>query len=162
MNRLRDLLATRRARLIAGGIVVVLVAALVTVFTVGGGSGVRVSSRMIAATPEGRTPVSLDTSLYLPSSTPAPAVLLSQGFGGSKADLDGEARTMAGSGFVVLTYTARGFGRSGGDIHFASPDYEVKDAADLVSYLAGLPQVARTAGKPQIAAAATSSERAPP
>jgi len=55
--------------------------------------------------------------VYLPAKTPAPAVLLAHGFGGSKTDLDSEARSLAEHGFVVLAYTARGFGRSGGLIH---------------------------------------------
>jgi ABC-2 type transport system ATP-binding protein len=65
----------------------------------------------------------------------------------------GEARTLAEDGFVVLTYSARGFGRSGGDIHFVSPQYEVKDGSRLLDYLAGLPQVKKVAGRPQLATA---------
>jgi len=157
MGRVRELLAPRRSRVIAAVVLVLVVAALVAVVTGrDGGAGVRVSSRMIAATPEAGKPVRLDTSLYVPDSTPAPAVLLSQGFGGDKTGLDGEARTFAEHGFVVLTYSARGFGRSGGLIHFASPDYEVKDASRLVTYLSGLPQVRRVDGTPQIAAAGSS------
>jgi len=154
MGRVREILASRRSRWTAALAAVVLVAAVVSIVAaaVSGSSDVRVSSRMITGTPEGRQAVQLDTSLYLPAHTPAPAVLLSQGFGGDKSGLDGAARTLAGDGFVVLTYTARGFGRSGGLIHFASPDYEVKDAQALVSYLAGLPQVQKN----HIAAAGSS------
>jgi len=85
--------------------------------------------------------VSLDTSLYLPAVTPAPAVLVAHGFGGSKASVDTDARDLAARGFVVLTWSARGFGASGGQIGLDSPDYEVADASRLVDWLAGRPEV---------------------
>ena len=70
--------------------------------------------------------VTLDADLYLPQShAPAPAVLLAHGFGGSKADLRADAQRLASEGYVVLAYTARGFGRSGGLIHLMDPAYEV-------------------------------------
>jgi len=118
---------------------------------------VRTRAQFVAGTSEGSTPVLLDTTLYLPASTPAPAVLLAHGFGGSKDDLDSEARSLAGHGYVVLAYSARGFGRSGGLIHLDSPSYEVADASKLISYLAGVPQVSKdTAGDPRVAVAGSS------
>ena len=93
--------------------------------------------------PDG-TAVKLDTTLYLPDKTPAPAVLLAQGFGGDKSDLAGTAQTLAQHGYVALAYTARGFGNSGGLIHFDSPSFEVHDAKLLVDYLTTLPQVDKT------------------
>src|SRR6478735_5965688 len=144
-------LHSRRSRLVAVATVLVLVVAGLLVWVASSGDGVRVSSRFVTGTPEGSTKVDLDTSLYLPQNTPAPAVLLSQGFGGSKRSLDSTARTLAEHGYVVLTYSARGFGNSGGLIHFAAPDYEVHDGKLLVDYLAGLDQVARKDGTPQIA-----------
>jgi ABC-2 type transport system ATP-binding protein len=85
--------------------------------------------------------VELDTSLYLPSVTPAPAVLVAHGFGGSKASADADARALAARGFVVLTWSARGFGTSTGQIALDSPDHEVADARALVDRLATLPEV---------------------
>ena len=115
------------------------------------------TSRFIAGTPEAGAPVGLDSTLYLPASTPAPAVLLAHGFGGSKADLDSQARQLARHGYVVLAYTARGFGRSGGLIHLDSPAYEVADARKLVSYLATLPQVRKDSpGDPRVGVAGAS------
>jgi ABC-2 type transport system ATP-binding protein len=102
---------------------------------------VRADSRIIAGTPESGAAVGLDVTVYFPETVPAPAVLLAHGFGGSKKDLDFEARSLAGHGYVVLAYTARGFGRSGGLIHLDSPSYEVADGSRLLSYLATLPQV---------------------
>jgi ABC-2 type transport system ATP-binding protein len=87
------------------------------------------------------TSVSLDTDLYLPTTTPAPAVVLAHGFGGSKESVVEDARYMAERGFVVLTYSARGFGESSGDISLNSPDFEIADAQALIDYLATLPEV---------------------
>jgi ABC-2 type transport system ATP-binding protein len=134
-------------------VVVLLAAAGIALGVTAGGAGVRVSARFVAGTPEGGRPVRLDTSLYLPDSTPAPAILLAQGFGGDKQALDGEARSFARHGYVVLAYSARGFGRSGGLIHFDAPRYEVHDARLLLDYLARLPEVRRVAGRPQLAVA---------
>ncbi|MEO7269365.1 MAG: alpha/beta fold hydrolase [Knoellia sp.] len=98
-------------------------------------------------------PVRLDTRLYLPrGSGPHPAVLLAHGFGGSKESVDAQAKEYAADGNVVLTFSARGFGRSGGQIHLNSPDYEVPDGEFLVSYLASRPEVRRDADKdPRVA-----------
>ena len=58
---------------------------------------------------------------------------------------------------MVLAYTARGFGESGGLIHLDSPDYEVADAEKLVSYLATLPQVKKDGpGDPRVGVAGSS------
>src|SRR4029453_1083070 len=88
------------------------------------------------------TPVALDSTLLTPPSTgPHPAVLLAHGFGGSKSDLVDRARDLAGRGYVVLTYSARGFGASAGRIHLDDADYEVADARALVDRLAARPEV---------------------
>ncbi|MSW85365.1 MAG: hypothetical protein F2826_01485, partial [Actinobacteria bacterium] len=87
------------------------------------------------------SPVSLDSSLYLPNVTPAPAVLLAHGFGGSKTSVAEDAQSLADAGFVVLAYTARGFGDSSGEISMNSPQFEVADASALVTYLSSLASV---------------------
>ncbi|GAA1834112.1 alpha/beta fold hydrolase [Pseudonocardia ailaonensis] len=95
--------------------------------------------------------VSLDTTLYLPARTPAPAVLVAHGFGGSKRSVDTDARQLADRGYVVLTWSARGFGSSGGQIALDSPDYEVADASQLVDWLAARPKVQQDApGDPRV------------
>src|SRR4051812_15376210 len=118
----RERLRSRRAQLVLA-LVLLLVLAGTIVGIASAGSEVEVSSRFVAGTPEAGKPVQLDTSLYLPETTPAPAVLLSQGFGGDKSSLASEARSFAEHGYIAMTYTARGFGRSGGLIHFAAPGY---------------------------------------
>ncbi|MFD4181578.1 alpha/beta hydrolase, partial [Rhodococcus sp. NPDC058514] len=72
--------------------------------------------------------VKIDARLYLPQHTPAPAVLLAHGFGGSKDSVAGQSRALAEDGFVVLAYSARGFGQSTGLISLNDPDREVAEA----------------------------------
>jgi len=79
--------------------------------------------------------VTLDTSLYLPLKTPAPAILLAHGFTGDKNSVVAQARTLAEHGYVVLTWTARGFGKSTGEISMNSPKGEVADVSKLIDYL---------------------------
>ncbi|HEX4250232.1 MAG TPA: alpha/beta fold hydrolase [Pseudonocardia sp.] len=96
-------------------------------------------------------PVTLDATIYLPARTPAPAVLVAHGFGGSKVSVDADARDLASRGFVALAWSARGFGRSTGQIALDSPDYEVADASRLIDYLATRPEVRLDApGDPRV------------
>ena len=95
----------------------------------------------VPESPGSDTRIRIDTSLYLPASLPAPAVLLAHGFGQTKADLAPEAKRLQGEGYVVLAYSARGFGRSGGRIGLDAIDGEVADARALVDRLADDPDV---------------------
>ena len=98
-------------------------------------------------------PAELDARLYVPEQVPAPAVLLAHGFGGTKDSVSESAEELAGRGYVVLTYTARGFGASGGQIHLNSPQYEVADASELLSFLAERSEVQRDGeNDPRVAA----------
>ncbi|MGH3942379.1 MAG: alpha/beta fold hydrolase [Pseudonocardiaceae bacterium] len=97
--------------------------------------------------------VLLDARVYRPEITPAPAVLLAHGFGGTKHSVSAEATELADRGFVVLTWTARGFGLSTGQIGLNSPDHEVADARALVDWLAGRPEVTHDGpGDPRVGA----------
>ena len=80
--------------------------------------------------------VAIDTSLYLPEKTPAPAIMIAHGFGGSKDSVAQDAQFFVDKGFVVLTWTARGFGKSTGQISMNAPTGEVADTKALISYLA--------------------------
>ncbi len=95
----------------------------------------------VAAGPGASGTIDLDATVYLPSTTPAPAVIVAHGFGGSKESVAADAQTLARDGFVALAYSARGFGRSGGQIALDSLDYEVPDARALVDWLATRPEV---------------------
>ncbi len=80
--------------------------------------------------------VALDATIYLPKSTPAPAVLLAHGFAGDKTSVATQAGELAAHGYVVLAWTARGFGNSTGEISMDSPTGEVADVSKLIDYLA--------------------------
>jgi ABC-2 type transport system ATP-binding protein len=96
--------------------------------------------------------VSIDTSLYLPKQVPAPAIMIAHGFGGSKDSVASDAQFFADKGFVVLTWTARGFGKSTGQISMNAPDAEVADTKQLISYLARNKNVVQDkSGDPRVA-----------
>ncbi|WP_058042773.1 alpha/beta fold hydrolase [Streptomyces roseifaciens] len=86
--------------------------------------------------------VRIDTSFFTAGGEGRrPAVLLAHGFGGSKDDLRGQAQDLARSGYAVLTWSARGFGRSTGRIGLNDPDREVADVSRLIDWLAARPEV---------------------
>ncbi|WP_232797131.1 alpha/beta fold hydrolase [Blastococcus atacamensis] len=85
----------------------------------------------------GADAVELDTTLYLPDTEdPAPAVVLAHGFGGSKRSVADDATALAERGYVVLTFSARGFGESTGQIGLNDPRYEIADLSTLLDLLA--------------------------
>nr|WP_246324416.1 alpha/beta fold hydrolase [Petropleomorpha daqingensis] len=109
----------------------------------------------------GADAVQLDTTLYVPGSAtaqhPAPAVVLAHGFGGSKESLADDARDLADRGFVVLTYSARGFGRSTGQIGLDDPRFEVADLSTLIDRLAKRADVLQDGpGDPRVGVAGAS------
>lgn len=83
----------------------------------------------------------LDATFYWPDPMPAaqvPAILMTHGYGGwhrSGGDI-GNAVMLAKAGYAVLAYTSRGFGRSEGQVELESPEGEVRDAQDLITWLA--------------------------
>ncbi len=86
--------------------------------------------------------VRLDTSYFTPAGSGRhPAVLLAHGFGGSKDDVRRQAEDLARDGYAVLTWSARGFGRSTGRIGLNDPQGEVADVSRLIDWLARQPQV---------------------
>src|SRR5215472_9301768 len=86
--------------------------------------------------------VVIDASFFTPpGGGRVPAVLLAHGFGESKDAVRAQAEDLAQAGFAVLTWSARGFGASTGQIGLDSPDYEVKDVEQLVTWLARRPRV---------------------
>jgi ABC-2 type transport system ATP-binding protein len=96
-------------------------------------------------------PVSLDANLYVPEQTPAPAVVIAHGFGGDKNGASTQAEKLTEAGFVVLTYSARGFGDSTGLISVNSPEFEVADARALIDFLSTRVEVTLDAdGDPRV------------
>ncbi|MER5963915.1 CocE/NonD family hydrolase [Streptomyces sp. NPDC002057] len=86
---------------------------------------------------------SIDADLYRPAGVdaarPAPAVLATNGFGGSKSDgsTDAIGRAFAARGYVGLVYSGLGFGKSGCLISLDDPEIDGRAAARLVDFLAG-------------------------
>ncbi|MEU2545473.1 alpha/beta fold hydrolase [Streptomyces roseolus] len=97
--------------------------------------GVRIDTSYFTAGPSGRRP----------------AVLLAHGFGGSKDDVRAQAERLARDGYAVLTWSARGFGASGGKIGLNDPAHEVADVRGLLDWLAARPEVLLDgAGDPRV------------
>ncbi|WP_033289372.1 alpha/beta fold hydrolase [Amycolatopsis jejuensis] len=141
---------TRGSRLIALAAVVAVAAAAVAVWATRDTGPAPVRTQDAVVTMPGD--VRIDTTTYYPERTPAPAVLLAHGFGGDKSGVDPQARELAGRGFVVLTWSARGFGRSTGKIGLNDPDGEVADASRLIDRLVASHDVANgPGGAPEIA-----------
>jgi len=88
--------------------------------------------------------VSLDTTLYLPEKTPAPAILLAHGLGGNKDSVAVDAEFLRSRGYVVLTWSARGFGNSTGLISMNAQSGEVADVRKLIDYLAKRKEISKS------------------
>jgi ABC-2 type transport system ATP-binding protein len=68
---------------------------------------------------------------------PVPAVMGTNGFGGSKADFDTLGPSYAKRGIAFLAYSGLGFGNSGCKITLDDPDYDGKAGSQLLSFLGG-------------------------
>ncbi|MBW3582711.1 MAG: CocE/NonD family hydrolase [Euryarchaeota archaeon] len=68
---------------------------------------------------------------------PHPLVITAHGWGGSKADRYSHAAELARAGYTVITYDARGFGASEGEVGLNGPD-EVGDVSVLIDWALGL------------------------
>ncbi len=93
----------------------------------------------VPASAGAQTPtIRLAATLYEPRFLPAaPAVIYIHGWGGRRlTDSDNLASTIAAAGYVVLSYTARGFGEgeSGGRVTLAGAD-ELSDLDHIIDWL---------------------------
>lgn len=85
----------------------------------------------------------VDADLYQPdgvsAANPAPALLTTNGFGGSKDDSGtaAVAADFAARGYVVLAYSGLGFGQSSCPISLDDPAIDGKAASALIDFLAG-------------------------
>lgn len=83
----------------------------------------------------------IDADLYRPHSAGpdrrVPAILTTNGFGGSKADQAGLGRAFAQRGYTVLSYTGLGFPDSGCKIALDDPGVDGVAARSLVTFLGG-------------------------
>ncbi|MGQ4422219.1 alpha/beta fold hydrolase, partial [Streptomyces violaceoruber] len=139
LPRVRGLLRGPRRMLSAAAAVVVLAGAGTWTAVAGDDPApVRRADRVMAV----GDGVRLDTSYFtVGSGDRRPAVLLAHGFGGSKDDVREQAEDLARDGYAVLTWSARGFGKSTGKIGLNAPDGEVADVSRLIDWLARQPQV---------------------
>ncbi|MER5883158.1 CocE/NonD family hydrolase [Streptomyces sp. NPDC001941] len=86
----------------------------------------------------------VDADLYRPAGAdaahPAPAVLTTNGFGGSKSDgsTDATARAFAARGYVALAYSGLGFGGTGCLISLDDPRIDGAAASRLIDFLGGV------------------------
>ncbi|MFF9099249.1 alpha/beta fold hydrolase [Streptomyces rubrogriseus] len=139
LPRVRGLLRGPRRMLSAAAAVVVLAGAGTWTAVAGDDPApVRRADRVVAV----GDGVRLDTSYFTAGSGGRrPAVLLAHGFGGSKDDVREQAEDLARDGYAVLTWSARGFGKSTGRIGLNAPDGEVADVSRLIDWLAEQPRV---------------------
>ncbi|GGV26049.1 ABC transporter ATP-binding protein [Kitasatospora herbaricolor] len=132
-------------RLVAASLAVAAVAGVGTWTAVAADGGAAVHREdhvlQMPETPGSAQTVGLDTSYFTTGTSPRPAVLLAHGFGGSKEGERVRAEQLARSGYAVLTWSARGFGHSGGRIGLNAPDREVEDVKHLVDWLGTRPEV---------------------
>jgi X-Pro dipeptidyl-peptidase (S15 family) len=88
-------------------------------------------------------PCVVDADIYKPDkasrTNKKPAILTTNGFGGSKDDSNESAigRGFVKQGYVVLAYTGLGFPSSGCKITLDDPAYDGKAGKQMVSVLAG-------------------------
>src|SRR5450432_1735566 len=133
-------------RVLAAAVAAVLVIAAAIAALVVASQPAPISARnlriAVADGPHDNQHVLLDATYFTPAGRGrVPAILLAHGFGATKNAVRPEAEQLARAGFAVLTWSARGFGQSTGQIALDSPDYEVKDVEQLVSWLARQPRV---------------------
>ncbi|MFG2616661.1 alpha/beta fold hydrolase [Streptomyces sp. NPDC048507] len=152
----------RRDRLLAGAAALAVLAGAGT-WTAAAASGdapaVHREDRMLDLPGPDAAGVRIDTSFFSAGDAGRrrPAVLLGHGFGGSKDDVRAQAERLARDGYAVMTWSARGFGRSGGKIGLNDPDHEVKDVSALIDWLARRPEVRLDgAGDPRVGVAGAS------
>ena len=88
--------------------------------------------------PAGTPAIALDYDLYVPAGAsaddPRPAVVMTNGFGLSKSapEVTSMSSFLARNGYLVLAYTAAGFGGSGGCITLQSVDRDALGTKELV------------------------------
>src|SRR3954451_7268939 len=89
--------------------------------------------------PANDTHCTITADLYKPAgaskSHPVPAILATNGFGGSKSDFDELGPAYARRGYAFLAYSGLGFGNSGCKITLDDPDWDGKAGKQLVSFL---------------------------
>ncbi|MET9951311.1 CocE/NonD family hydrolase [Streptomyces sp. NPDC006339] len=142
LPRSRTILALAAAALTAAPLAVTAPARAADTVTDGTNGTYTVTPLRFTVQAGGRT-CAVDADLYRPDGVdadhPAPAVLATNGFGGSKNDgsTDAIGKAVAARGYVGLVYSGLGFGKSGCLISLDDPRVDGQAAARLVDFLAG-------------------------
>lgn len=79
----------------------------------------------------------LYTPTFATAASKVPAILATNGFGGSKDDQAAIGKGFSQRGYAVLSYSGLGFGGSGCQITLDDPDWDGVAGRQLVSYLGG-------------------------
>jgi predicted acyl esterase len=91
--------------------------------------------------PGNDVPCTITADLYTPAGAskahPVPAVMGTNGFGGSKSDFSALGPSYARRGYAFFAYSGLGFGNSGCKITLDDPDYDGKAGSQLLSFLGG-------------------------
>lgn len=91
--------------------------------------------------PRRDTDCRINATLFTPKSAsranPVPAIMATNGFGGSKNDQDTQGRAYAARGYAFLTYSGLGFGGSECRIRLDDRDWDGLAGSQLVSFLGG-------------------------
>jgi ABC-2 type transport system ATP-binding protein len=91
--------------------------------------------------PNDDTKCTITANLFTPAGAskadPVPAIMGTNGFGGSKSDFDTLGPSYAKRGFAFLAYSGLGFGNSGCKITLDDPDWDGKAGSQLLSFLGG-------------------------
>jgi putative CocE/NonD family hydrolase len=91
--------------------------------------------------PNDDQPCRVVADLYTPtgasSSDRVPALMGTNGFGGSKEDFGKLGPAFASRGYAFLAYSGLGFGNSGCKITLDDPDYDGRAGVELVDFLGG-------------------------
>ncbi|MGB9377776.1 MAG: CocE/NonD family hydrolase [Mycobacteriales bacterium] len=98
--------------------------------------------------PLGVTTCNIVGDLYIPASAsaaaPVPAILTTNGFGGSKDDQAPIGQAFAERGYAVLSYSGLGFGGSGCKITLDDREHDGAAASQLLRFLGGDPSISAT------------------
>ncbi|CAA9499260.1 MAG: FIG01124270: hypothetical protein [uncultured Solirubrobacteraceae bacterium] len=91
--------------------------------------------------PNGDQDCRIVADLYTPTGAtkqdPVPAIMGTNGFGGSKDEFSKLGPSFAQRGYVFFAYSGLGFGNSGCKITLDDPDFDGKAGSQLVSFLGG-------------------------
>lgn len=91
--------------------------------------------------PAGDQKCTIQANLFTPvgasKTDPVPALMGTNGFGGSKSDFDTLGLSYAKRGYAFLAYSGLGFGNSGCKITLDDPDWDGKAGSQLLSFVGG-------------------------